>query len=41
MLYTHLADAAGIALLALNVSGLPKPSDRSMLKVSARASALW
>ena len=41
MLYTHLADAAGIAALTLNVSGLLKPSDRSMLKVSAWASALW
>jgi hypothetical protein len=41
MLYTHLADAAGIAALALNVSGLLTFSDRSMLKVSARASALW
>jgi hypothetical protein len=41
MLYTRLAHAAGIAALALKVSGLLKPSERSMLKVSAWASALW
>jgi hypothetical protein len=41
MLSTHLVDATGIIALTLNVSGLLRPSDRSMLKVSAWASALW
>jgi hypothetical protein len=41
MLSTHLVDATGIVALTLNVSGLLRPSDRSMLQVSAWASALW
>lgn len=41
MLSTYLIDATGIAALTLNVSGLVRPGDRSLLKVSAWASALW
>lgn len=41
MLSQHLIDATGILALSLNVSALVRPSDRTLLKTTGWASALW
>jgi hypothetical protein len=41
MMSQHLIDATGIVALSLNVTGLLRPNDRSYLKTSGWASALW
>jgi len=41
MLSQHIIDATGILALSLNVSALVRPSDRTLLKTSGWASAIW
>lgn len=41
MLFHHLVDATGLLALSLNVSALLRPADRSFLKTSGWASAVW
>lgn len=41
MLSPYLVDATGLAALAINVSGLVRPSDKSLRMRAGWASALW
>ena len=41
MLSQHIIDATGILALSLNVSALVRPSDRTLLKTTGWASAIW
>jgi hypothetical protein len=41
MLTQHLVDATGVIALSLNVGALVRPSDRTLLKTTGWASALW
>lgn len=41
MLYQHLIDATGLIALTLNVSGLVRRDDRTLMRTGAWASAVW